>query len=94
MCVLRDGNGCVVPMLRDSVGGFREPSPLSLAAVPLLSVGIQPLLKNASTKFNRLTLTVATVRPQSLMQLVQFCDIDSVRSFVNELEKEQSKIIS
>uniref|UniRef100_A0A914X9H6 Ubiquitin protein ligase E3 component n-recognin 5 n=1 Tax=Plectus sambesii TaxID=2011161 RepID=A0A914X9H6_9BILA len=90
VCVLRDGNGCVVPMLRDSVGGFREPWPLSLAAVPLLSVGIQPLLKSASTKFNRLALSVATVRPQNLMQLVQFCDVDSVKGFVNELEKEQN----
>uniref|UniRef100_A0A1I7Y3X2 UBA domain-containing protein n=1 Tax=Steinernema glaseri TaxID=37863 RepID=A0A1I7Y3X2_9BILA len=41
--MIRDGNGCLVPMLRNAVGGYREPAYLASSNITHFSIGLRHL---------------------------------------------------
>ncbi len=87
-----DENGCLLPLIRDSVGGFREPTPLMMGPVEKVSMGIHPM-RPGNGKSSRAAVTVFSVKVPTLMEHVLHCDLESVKQFVADLEKEKSAII-
>nr|AZA04905.1 E3 ubiquitin-protein ligase [Anisakis simplex] len=43
LTVIRDGNGSIIPMCRDAVGGFREPVYLGFASIRHSAIGLRPI---------------------------------------------------
>ncbi|KHN70778.1 E3 ubiquitin-protein ligase UBR5 [Toxocara canis] len=49
LVVIRDGNGSVVPMCRDAVGGFREPVYFGMPPIHRFAIGLRPPEHSAET---------------------------------------------
>ena len=91
--LLKDGNGAVHPLVRDSMMGFREPQALNLPQVRHFGFCIELLAPQGSNKSPTRKMTLAAVtgprqdaalhEMPSLSQLVLFCDSNKLKYWLD-----------
>ncbi|VDH90552.1 E3 ubiquitin-protein ligase EDD1, partial [Mytilus galloprovincialis] len=87
---LRDGNGAIYPLAKDSNDGIRDPMWLNLPPIRCLGMRVQGLTNTILNQKNKAAVIVLAVEHQTLIQHVLRCDLEKVKSILSTLEQEQS----
>uniref|UniRef100_A0A1I7X6L1 UBR-type domain-containing protein n=1 Tax=Heterorhabditis bacteriophora TaxID=37862 RepID=A0A1I7X6L1_HETBA len=95
--LLRDGNGALLPLIRDALMGFREPLTLHQPPIKHVSLAVHPVSSSATNKNGSRRATVLAIaspssaagfaKLPSLMQTVLYADAEGVKNILNKLEE-------
>lgn len=60
MFILRDGNGCIYPVPRNSIGGVKDPLPAYLPPLKTIGIAVHPVKHNSGLR-NKSRLAIGLV---------------------------------
>lgn len=90
--LLRDGNGALYPLAKDSVGGIKDPLWPGLPPLKSLSIGLQSLNNLTSNTKTKVVVIGFGLQMQTLIPHLLRCDLEKVKTILAAIEEETSEL--
>ncbi|XP_065062827.1 E3 ubiquitin-protein ligase UBR5-like isoform X1 [Rhopilema esculentum] len=90
LILLRDGNGCVFPLIKDYIGGIKDPNWVNLPPISCIAMGSHAV--KAGSTISHAVLALIIIKSQALMKSISKCDIEGIRESLQAMEKEPGMV--